>query len=228
MRPKRAGLSRLWRYTEGRRRRLSVVLALAAVSAAAPVAMWHIVGDAIDSGIVAEDTGRLTEDVIAYVAIGVVAWLLGTATWLDAREHRPADGARAAPRPLRAPHVAVAALLLRAEGGLDHRAPDERRRRALGRAQPGPDHARRQLADPRRGDRRALPARLAPRARRAARPAARHRRSHAGSNAAPTPPSPTSARGSPPSPRSSPSRWPGWRSCRRSTASAPSSASSRS
>jgi ABC-type multidrug transport system fused ATPase/permease subunit len=44
--------------------------------------MWHIVGDAIDNGIVAEDTGRLTQDVVAYVAIGVVAWLLGTATWL--------------------------------------------------------------------------------------------------------------------------------------------------
>ena len=82
MRPKRTGLSRLWRYTEGRRRRLAVVLALAAVSAAAPVAMWHIVGDAIDNGIVAQDSGRLTEDVVAYVAIGAVAWLLGTATWL--------------------------------------------------------------------------------------------------------------------------------------------------
>ena len=82
MRPRRTGLSRLWRYTEGRRRRLSVVLALAAVSAAAPVAMWHIVGDAIDNGIVAEDSSRLTKDVVAYVAIGVTAWLLGTATWL--------------------------------------------------------------------------------------------------------------------------------------------------
>ena len=82
MRPKRTGLSRMWRYTEGRRRRLSVVLALAAVSAAAPVAMWHIVGDAIDNGIVARDSGRLAEDVVAYVSIGVVAWLLGTATWL--------------------------------------------------------------------------------------------------------------------------------------------------
>src|SRR4029079_14887152 len=82
MRPKRTGLTRFWRYTEGRRRRLSVVLALAAVSAAAPVAMWHIVGDAIDNGIVAADSSRLTKDVVAYVAIGATAWLLGTATWL--------------------------------------------------------------------------------------------------------------------------------------------------
>ena len=38
----RTGLTRLWRYTEGRRRRLSVVLGLAAVSSAAPVVGWHI------------------------------------------------------------------------------------------------------------------------------------------------------------------------------------------
>ena len=47
----RAGLTRLWRYTEGRRRRLLLVLVLAAISAAAPVVGWHIVGDAIDNGI---------------------------------------------------------------------------------------------------------------------------------------------------------------------------------
>ena len=176
MRPKRTGLSRLWRYTEGRRRRLSVVLALAAVSAAAPVAMWHIVGDAIDNGIVARDSGRLAEDVVAYVSIGAVAWLLGTATWLMLAAHRPADGARAAPRPVRAPHLAVAALLLGAEGRLDHRAPDERRGRPLRRPQPGADDARRQHADLDRSDRRPLPARLASRPRGAARAAARNRR----------------------------------------------------
>ena len=85
MRPKRTGLTRLWRYTEGRRRRLTVVLSLAAVSAAAPVAMWHIVGDAIDNGIVAGDTGRLTEDVVAYLAIGgcaVVGTVLSVGTLL--------------------------------------------------------------------------------------------------------------------------------------------------
>ena len=70
----RVGLTRLWRYTEGRHRRLGLVLALAAVSAIAPVAGWHIVGDAIDNGIRAEDESRLVRD--------VVAWALGTATWL--------------------------------------------------------------------------------------------------------------------------------------------------
>jgi ABC-type multidrug transport system fused ATPase/permease subunit len=59
-----------------------VILLLAAISAAAPVAGWHVVGDAIDNGIRASDDGRLVRDVVLYVAIGVVAWLLGTATWL--------------------------------------------------------------------------------------------------------------------------------------------------
>jgi len=59
-----------------------VILALAAVSSAAPVAGWHVVGDAIDNGIRAGDETRLAQDVALYVAIGVVAWVLGTATWL--------------------------------------------------------------------------------------------------------------------------------------------------
>ncbi|HEY6076751.1 MAG TPA: ABC transporter ATP-binding protein, partial [Gaiella sp.] len=78
----RVGLTRLWRYTEGRHGRLAVILALAAVSSAAPVVGWHIVGDAIDNGIQASDDARLVQDVALYVAIGVVAWGLGTATWL--------------------------------------------------------------------------------------------------------------------------------------------------
>jgi ABC-type multidrug transport system fused ATPase/permease subunit len=78
----RVGLTRLWRYTEGRHGRLLLVLALAGISAAAPVVGWHIVGDAIDNGIRAEDESRLMRDVVAYVAVGVVAWALGTATWL--------------------------------------------------------------------------------------------------------------------------------------------------
>ena len=78
----RVGLTRIWRYTEGRHGRLLLVLVLAAISAAAPVVGWHIVGDAIDNGIRAEDESRLVRDVVAYVAVGVVAWALGTATWL--------------------------------------------------------------------------------------------------------------------------------------------------
>jgi ABC-type multidrug transport system fused ATPase/permease subunit len=55
---------------------------LAGVAAAAPVAGWTIVGDAIDNGIRAGDEQRLALDVTAYVVIGVSAWILGTTTWL--------------------------------------------------------------------------------------------------------------------------------------------------
>ena len=78
----RTGLTRLGRYTVGHRRRISFVMALAAVSAAAPVVAWTIVGDAIDNGIKAQDLDRLTLDVIAYIAVGALAWILGTTTWL--------------------------------------------------------------------------------------------------------------------------------------------------
>ncbi len=78
----RTGLSRLGRYTVGRRKRLTGVMLLAAVSAAAPVAGWAIVGDAIDNGIKADNPTRLTADVVLYVAIGATAWIIGTTTWL--------------------------------------------------------------------------------------------------------------------------------------------------
>ena len=78
----RTGLSRLGRYTVGRRRRLTFVMLIAAVSAAAPVVGWSIVGDAIDNGIKASDPSRLTLDVILYIGVGIAAWVLGTTTWL--------------------------------------------------------------------------------------------------------------------------------------------------
>jgi ABC-type multidrug transport system fused ATPase/permease subunit len=81
-RRRRTGLTRLWRYTEGRHRRLGLIGVLAALSAAAPTAGWIIVGDAVDNGIRAGDESRLTADVLAYVGVNAAAWLLGTATWL--------------------------------------------------------------------------------------------------------------------------------------------------
>jgi ABC-type multidrug transport system fused ATPase/permease subunit len=78
----RTGLSRLWLYTVGRRRRIAFVMLIAAVSAAAPVLGWTIVGDAIDNGIKAGNETRLTVDVLAYIAVGATAWILGTTTWL--------------------------------------------------------------------------------------------------------------------------------------------------
>jgi ABC-type multidrug transport system fused ATPase/permease subunit len=78
----RTGLSRLGRYTVGRRKRLGGVMLIAAVSAAAPVLGWAIVGDAIDNGIKASDSTRLALDVAVYIGVGLTAWVLGTTTWL--------------------------------------------------------------------------------------------------------------------------------------------------
>ena len=85
MRPRRkhrTGLSRLWRYTEGRRGRAGLVMLFAGISAAAPVVGWHLVGDAIDQGIRAGNETRLHRDVILYIAVNAVAWALGTTTWV--------------------------------------------------------------------------------------------------------------------------------------------------
>jgi ABC-type multidrug transport system fused ATPase/permease subunit len=79
---KHTGLSRLWRYTAGRHGRIAIVMVLAAISAAAPVVGWHIVRDAVDSGIGAHDQTRLAIDVFAYIGVNAAAWLLGTTTWL--------------------------------------------------------------------------------------------------------------------------------------------------
>jgi len=79
---KYTGLSRLGRYTVGRRRRISLIMLIAAISAAAPVLGWAIVGDAIDNGIKASNETRLTVDVVLYIAVGATAWILGTTTWL--------------------------------------------------------------------------------------------------------------------------------------------------
>jgi ABC-type multidrug transport system fused ATPase/permease subunit len=57
-------------------------MVLAALSAAAPVVGWHLVGDAVDNGIRAHNETRLGLDVAAYVAVNAAAWLLGTTTWL--------------------------------------------------------------------------------------------------------------------------------------------------
>ncbi|HJU47471.1 MAG TPA: ABC transporter ATP-binding protein [Gaiellaceae bacterium] len=81
-RRQRTGLTRLWRYTEGRRRRAALVMTLAGISAAAPVVGWHLVGEAIDNGIRAGDEGYLTRIVIAYVGVQAVAWLLGSVMWM--------------------------------------------------------------------------------------------------------------------------------------------------
>ena len=76
------GLTRLLPYAGDKRLRLGVIGALAALSAAAPVAGWHLVGEAIDGGIRGEDEGYLAVVVLGYIGVNAAAWLLGTATWI--------------------------------------------------------------------------------------------------------------------------------------------------
>ncbi len=77
------GLSRLFPYAGDKRARLALIGLLAALSAAAPVIGWHLVGDAIDNGIRGDDEGRLLLVVLAYIGVNAAAWILGTATWLS-------------------------------------------------------------------------------------------------------------------------------------------------
>ena len=70
-------------------------------------------------------------DVVVYLSSTLVGWVCGAYLIRGLAGIGQCDRARAAPRPLRPPHDAVAALLLRAAGRLDHRPPDERRGRRL-------------------------------------------------------------------------------------------------
>jgi ABC-type multidrug transport system fused ATPase/permease subunit len=60
---------------------MTAIAILAALSAIAPVAGWHLVQDAIDNGIKADDQSRLLRDVILYVGVNAAAWVLGTLAW---------------------------------------------------------------------------------------------------------------------------------------------------
>jgi ABC-type multidrug transport system fused ATPase/permease subunit len=77
----RTGLSRLLPYAAERKGQMAVIAVLAAFSAAAPVAGWHVVADAIDNGIRAGDESRLLRDVILYIGVNAAAWVLGTMAW---------------------------------------------------------------------------------------------------------------------------------------------------
>ena len=146
---------------------------LAALSAAAPVAGWLLVEEATDNGIRAGDDDRLVLAVLAYVAVNAAAWVLGTLTWLGLAS----IGQRIVLELRRDLFHHLTSLSLRyfsqQKAGWIISRLNERRRRALRRAQPGPDDARRQHAHARRRGRRPLPARLAARPRRALHPPAR-------------------------------------------------------
>jgi ABC-type multidrug transport system fused ATPase/permease subunit len=75
---KRVGLTRLGRYLVGRRLRVAVLAVVGIGAAAAPVTALKIVQDAIDHGMKAGDRSRLARDVVIYLMINALAWVLQT------------------------------------------------------------------------------------------------------------------------------------------------------
>jgi ABC-type multidrug transport system fused ATPase/permease subunit len=74
----RTGLTRLGRYLAGRRLRVALLSAIGICSAAAPVGALLVVQDAIDRGMQAHDRARLGRDVVIYLSINALAWILQT------------------------------------------------------------------------------------------------------------------------------------------------------
>src|SRR3954462_14243989 len=74
----RTGLTRLTRYLRGRMLRVGALSLVGVLSAAAPVSALLVVQDAIDHGMRAHDRGRLGRDVLVYLAINALAWVLQT------------------------------------------------------------------------------------------------------------------------------------------------------
>jgi ATP-binding cassette subfamily B protein len=71
-------LTRLSRYLVGRRLRVALLSLIGICSAAAPVAALLVVQDAINNGMQAHDSKRLTLDVVIYLVINALAWILQT------------------------------------------------------------------------------------------------------------------------------------------------------
>jgi ABC-type multidrug transport system fused ATPase/permease subunit len=75
-RKERTGLSRLSRYLRDRKLRVALLSLLGIATAAAPVTALIVVQDAIDHGMREHDTTRLGIDVIIYLAINGLAWIM--------------------------------------------------------------------------------------------------------------------------------------------------------
>ena len=65
-------------YVGDQRARIALLALAAAFTSAVQVGGWLLVGDAIDNGIRAQDTGRLDLDVAIYVGANAMAWLVGS------------------------------------------------------------------------------------------------------------------------------------------------------
>jgi len=77
-RKRRTGLTRLTRYLRGRMVRVTALGLVGVLSAALPVSALLVVQDAIDHGMRAHDKSRLGRDVLVYLAINALAWVLQT------------------------------------------------------------------------------------------------------------------------------------------------------
>jgi ABC-type multidrug transport system fused ATPase/permease subunit len=75
---RRTGLTRLSRYLAGRWMRVALLGVVGICSAAAPVTALIVVQDAIDNGMKTGDRSRLARDVLIYLAINALAWILQT------------------------------------------------------------------------------------------------------------------------------------------------------
>ena len=75
---RRTGLTRLSRYLVGHGVRVALLSVVGVCSAAAPVTALLIVQDAINNGMQAHNRGRLGRDVVIYLVINALAWILQT------------------------------------------------------------------------------------------------------------------------------------------------------
>ncbi|MFL5928451.1 MAG: ABC transporter ATP-binding protein [Gaiellaceae bacterium] len=71
-------MTRLGRYLRGRLLRVSALALLGICSAAAPVTALYIVKDAIDNGMRGHDQKRLALDVLLYLGVNGLAWVMQT------------------------------------------------------------------------------------------------------------------------------------------------------
>ena len=78
MRKRRTGLSRLAAYLPGMRLRVAALGVVGVVMAATQVGPLLIVRDAIDKGMVKHNGNRLWEDVVVFLGVSAVSWVLNT------------------------------------------------------------------------------------------------------------------------------------------------------
>ena len=134
-------MTRLGRYLEGRWLLVALLTLVATGGAAAQAGgLASCIRAAIDDGIAQGDESLLTELVIVYLGVNAAGWALQSILIRGLAGIGQGIVPGPQPRPVQASDGAVAALLLRAAGGLDHRPADQRRQRRVRRPVPGPAH----------------------------------------------------------------------------------------